>query len=184
MFRERRQKVIFIVAVVAIAGFVLFGYLPLRKKMKTLERDRTVQKRVISKAASQRKQMPELKQYLSELQQIAEDYQMGVPAQRDLGTFLQEIANLMSEASLDEQFVEHGKETKVGVLNCIPVNMRCKGRLEQLFEFYKALQRLDRLVRIEQVELANGADFGGEVSMKTKALIYYGSVEEKQQGRL
>lgn len=184
MFRARQQIVICVVAVVTITGFVLFRYMPLRKRMKALERERTVQQSVISKASYQEKQLPELRQRLSELQQIAEDYQRGIPAQRDLGTFLQEIANLMSEVNLDEQFVEHGRETKVGVLNCIPVNMRCKGKLVQLFEFYKALQQLDRLVRIEQVELINEADFGGEVSMRTKALIYYGSADEQEQGRL
>ncbi|MBA7614946.1 hypothetical protein ES703_22220 [subsurface metagenome] len=179
MFRERQQIVICIVAVVTIAGFVLFCHLPLRKKMKALERDRTVQQSIISKASYQTKKLPELKQRLLELQKMAEDYRMNVPAQRDLGAFLQRIANLMNEARLSEQFIEHGKETQAGVLNCIPVNMRCKGKLAQLFEFHRALQRLDRLVRIEQVELVNEADFGGEVSMQTKAFIYYESADEQ-----
>ncbi len=179
MFREKQQIVICIVAVVTIAGFVLFRHLSLRKRMKALERDRTVQQSIISKASYQTKQLPELKQRLLELQKTAEDYRMNVPAQRDLGAFLQRIANLMNEARLSEQFIEHGKETQAGVLNCIPVNMRCKGKLAQLFEFYRALQRLDRLVRIEQVELVNEADFGGEVSVQTKAFIYYESADEQ-----
>lgn len=184
MFRERQQIVICIVAVVTIAGFVLFCHLPLRKRMKELERNRMVQQSVISKASYQSKQLPELKQRLLELQKTAEDYRMSVPAQRDLGAFLQRIANLMNEARLSEQFIEHGTETQAGVLNCIPLNMRCKGKLTQLFEFYRALQQLDRLVRIEQVELVNEADFGGEVSMQTKALIYYESADEQAQRRL
>jgi hypothetical protein len=35
------------------------------------------------------------------------------------------------------------------------------------------------LVRIEQVELVNEADFGGEVSVQTKAFIYYESADEQ-----
>ena len=57
--------------------------------------------------------------------------------------------------------------------NCIPVSMRCKGRLRQLFNFYGRLQTLDRLVRIEQVKLSNDPGYGGQVSMETKAVIYY-----------
>ena len=49
----------------------------------------------------------------------------------------------------------------------------CKGSLKQIFEFYKALQGLDRLVRIEQVKLVNDNDFSGRVSMHTEAVIYY-----------
>ena len=89
------------------------------------------------------------------------------------------VGSKMSDTKLSEQFIEHGTETQAGVLNCIPVNMRCKGKLTQLFEFHRALQRLDRSVRIEQVELVNEADFGGEVSMQTKAFIYYESADEQ-----
>ncbi len=173
MFRERQQIVIGIVAAVTIVGFVLFLYMPLRKKIKLLKQDRAVQQALIDKASYQKKQLPELKQRLLELQKTAEDYQTSIPAQRDLGTFLQRIADLMSDTKLSEQLIEHGTETQAGVLNSIPVNMRCKGNLMQLFEFYRALQQLERLVRIEQVELVNKADFSGEVSMQTKALIYY-----------
>ena len=179
MFRGKQQIVIGIVAVVTIAWFVLLSYVPLRKRMKALKQNRTVQQAFIDKVSYQRKQLPELKQRMLELQKTAEDYRTSIPAQRDLGAFLQRIADLMSDTRLSEQFVEHGTETQAGVLNCIPVNMRCKGKLAQLFEFYRALQRLDRLVRIEQVELVNEADFGGEVSVQTKAFIYYESADEQ-----
>jgi Tfp pilus assembly protein PilO len=184
MLRERKQIVVCIVALAVVVGFVLFCYLPLRKRMKALERDRTVQQSIISRASYQAGQLPQLKQRLLELQKTAGDYRVNVPAQKDLGAFLQKIANLMNEARLSEQFVEQGTQTQAGGLNCIPVNMRCKGKLAQLFEFYRALQQLDRLVRIEQVELVNEADFGGEVSMQTKAFIYYESADEQGQRRL
>ncbi len=180
MFRERKQIVICIVAAVTIVGFVLFSYLPLRKKMRALSQDRILQQSAISKASDQRQQMPQLKQRLLELQKIVENYQAGIPAQRDLGGFLQKIADLMNQQMLSHQFVEHGTESKISALNGIPVNMRCKGKLKQLFEFYRQLQQIDRQVRIRQVELINDADFGGEVSMQTKAIIYYQSADEKQ----
>ena len=69
--------------------------------------------------------------------------------------------------------IEPRKEIKAEKLNCIPVNMRCKGRLTQIFEFYRRLQTMDRLIRIEQVKLFNDSDFGGEVGMEAMAFIYY-----------
>ena len=45
--------------------------------------------------------------------------------------------------------------------------------IKQVFEFYKSLQGLDRLVRLEPVKLAHDSDFSGEVSSQTKAVIYY-----------
>jgi type IV pilus assembly protein PilO len=178
MFRERKQIMIFIVAAVSIASIVLFSFLPLRKEMKALKRDKMLQQSITSGASYQRQQLLQLKQRLLELQKTVENYDSRIPAQRDLGEFLQSIADLMSQQSLSHQLVEHGTEVKVGDLNCIPVSIRCKGSLKQLFEFYRQLRKIDRLVRLSQVELVNDADFRGQVSMQTKAIIYYHSSEQ------
>jgi hypothetical protein len=49
-----------------------------------------------------------------------------------------------------------------------------------MFEFYQRLQGLDRLIRIEQVKFLNDGSFGGDVSMQTRAVIYYRA--EVEQG--
>ena len=116
-----------------------------------------------------------LEEQLEQLQRTVADYQANVPDSRNLGAFLRRIANLMDEHNLSEQHINPGEEIAKEKLNCVLVNMQCKGKLAQVFEFYKSLRRLDRSVRIEQVELANDDNFSGEVSMTTKAIIYYGS---------
>jgi len=79
----------------------------------------------------------------------------------------------MNEHNLMGQVIAPRKEVKAEKLNCIPVNMQCKGKLAQIFEFYRRLQGLDRLVRIEQVKLTNDSDYDGQVSMEARAVIYY-----------
>jgi Tfp pilus assembly protein PilO len=69
--------------------------------------------------------------------------------------------------------IEPHKEVKGEKLNCIPVNIQCKGKLDRIFEFYRRLQGLDRLVRIEQVKLTNDSDYDGQVTMEARAVIYY-----------
>jgi Tfp pilus assembly protein PilO len=173
LFEERGQVVICVVAVVMVSGFVLFRYLPLQKKMKAVRQRRDVQRLAIAKASTESRQVPAVKEQLLQLQMAVENYEANVPAQRDLGVFLHRIANLMNEHNLREQLVQPGKEVEVRELNCIPVSIRCRGRLEQIFEFFKSLQGLDRLVRIERVKLENKSDFSGEVIVQTKAAIYY-----------
>ena len=172
-FRERPQLVIFATAGVMIGGFILFRYLPLRKRMKTAQEARAAQALGITRAEAQSKELPALKEQLQKLEAVAGKFHANVPRQRDLGTFLQYIAGLMNEHHLQEQLIEPGKELETEGLNCIPVSMQCKGKLEQIFEFCKSLQGLARSVRIEQVTLENGREFSGEVSMETKAVIYY-----------
>ncbi len=173
LFQERKQIVICVLAGVVIGGFLLFRYFPLRERIKTVEQTKAAQALAIAKASAESKQLPILEEQLLKLQAEVANYQANVPVQRDLGVFLRKIADLMNEHNLKEQMLAPGKEIQVDELKCIPIDMQCKGKLAQVFEFYKQLQRLDRLVRIERLELVNDNDFSGEVSMQTKAVIYY-----------
>jgi len=173
LFRKRQQLMIFVAAGVIIGGFGLFRYLPLRRRMKAARQTKSAQALTIAKGIADGKQLPLLKEQLLELQRELENYEANIPERSDIGVFLQKIAGLMNEHNLRGQVIEPRKEIKAEKLNCIPVNMKCKGRLTQIFEFYRRLQGMDRLIRIEQVKLFNDRDFSGEVGMEAKAVIYY-----------
>ena len=173
LFQERQQIVICVLAGAIAGGFLLFRYLPLQKTANAVEQMKAAQTFAIVKESAESEQLPVLEEQLLKLQAKVANYEANIPVQRDLGGFLRKVADLMNEHNLKEQVVETGKEIQTEGLNCIPIDMQCKGRLAQVFEFFKQLQALDRLVRIEKVELVNDGDFGGEVSMKTKVVIYY-----------
>ena len=179
LFRERKQIVICIAAGAMVTAFVLFRYLPLRQRLKALEQAKAAQAIAVSRASMEREQMPVLKEQLLTLQQVVGNYQASIPVETDLGAFLQQIADLMSKHNFKEQVIAPHKEIVVKGLNCIPVDMQCKGKLAQVFEFYKRMQKLDRLVRIERVKLLNDKDFSGEVSVQSKVVIYYRPQSER-----
>jgi Tfp pilus assembly protein PilO len=172
-FGKRQQIIILILAGMLVADFALFGYLPLRQRMIVVEQKRALQALGIAKASAQDAQLLALKEELVELGGAVGNYERQVPQVRALGVFLHRIADLMDEHNLGEQLIQPGKEIETGELNCIPVRMQCKGGLEEIFEFFKSLQSLDRLVRVEQVRFLNDRDFGGTVSMETSAVVYY-----------
>ncbi len=173
LFRERQQLTICIIAGVIVGGFVLFRYLPLRSKMKAIRQIKSSQALTIAKGAADNKQRLLLNEQLLELRHELENYEEKIPQQSDIGVFLHKIAALMNKHNLSDQMIEPHKEIKAEKLNCIPVKMQCKGKLAQIFEFYRQLQGLDRLVRIEQVKLSNDSDFNGQVGMESMAIIYY-----------
>ena len=61
--------------------------------------------------------------------------------------------------------------------------MRWKGRLVQVFEFCRRLQAMDRLVRIEQVNLVNDDDLTGQVTMQMQTVIFYRPSQMQEQRR-
>jgi Tfp pilus assembly protein PilO len=158
---------------VVIGVFVIFWYLPLRKKMSLIKLTKAEQVISIAKGMADAEQMPVLREQLKRLQVELEDYESKIPDQRDFGSFFGRITDLMNAYKLKEQSIEPGETITADNFSYIPVNMQCKGQLTQLFNFYDRLQDLDRLVRIEQVKLSNDAGYGGQVSMETKAIIYY-----------
>lgn len=158
---------------------MLLRYLPLRKRAQAVKLTKAAKMLAVSKGRAQREQLPVLEEQLLRLGQSIGEYEARIPRQRELGAFLHKIADLMDEHNLKEQVIKPGGQLKSEELNCIPVDMQCKGRLGEMFEFYKRLRALDRLVRIEQVKLTNDCNFSGEVTMETRAVIYYAAGVEK-----
>ncbi|MCK4753269.1 MAG: type 4a pilus biogenesis protein PilO [Planctomycetes bacterium] len=173
LFQEKKQMAICVLAVVLVIDFTLFGYRPLHKELHDTRQARAERVLVNARAFAESEQLPEFQEQLQKLQKKVGNYEANIPGERSLGVFLHKIADLMNEHNLREQLIQPGKEVATGELNYMPIRMQCKGRLEQMFEFYKSLQGLDRSVRIEQVRLVNNNEFSGEVSMQTEAVIYY-----------
>ena len=185
IFREKRQIVICVAIAAMVSGFVLLRYLPLRRKTAAV-RSKVIETRLtIAKTGQQNAQLPTLTEKLLKLQSKTANFNLKIPQQMALGEFLHKIANLMNDHNLSDQIVLPTKESGISdsekfmsantKLNAIPVKMQCKGRLPQIFEFYKSLQKLDRTIRIDKVKLENRTDYSGEVTMQTTAIIYYRS---------
>jgi Tfp pilus assembly protein PilO len=177
LFREKRQVVICVLAVMLIGGFVVFGYMPLRKKITSVETERIACRVETDMTLTQSDQLPLLKDRLEKLQNEVGDYDAQVPMKLNLGAFQQQISDLMKKHGLTEQLIEPGEELEADEVNCKPVSIQCKGRLEQVYNFFDSLESLDRLVRIEGVELTNDSKYSGQVSMQAKTIIFYRSGE-------
>jgi type IV pilus assembly protein PilO len=179
LFKERKQLTIFAVTAVVIGGFVFFRYLPLRSRMKALSQIKSAQAHAIAKGDADNTKLSQLEEQFSKMQRDLEGYEAQIPKSSDIGQFLHKIADLMNKHNLSDQVIEPQSEIKSDSLNCIPLKMQCKGELYQMFEFFRELQDLDRLVRIEKVKLSNDNDFEGQISMESRAIIYYRAKEEQ-----
>lgn len=159
--------------IVMVGGFILFRYLPLRERIKIVKQTKAAQRSDVNTRQSQSRQVPVLEDQAERLAESIGDYESRIPQGRELGVFLGKITNLMSEHNLGEQVVTPGGQINSKDLHCIPVEIQCKGNLSEIFQFFKGLQNLERLVRIEEVKLINDINFSGEVTMDTRAIIYF-----------
>ena len=176
---KKQQIIILIVAAVMFGGFFFAAYLPLCAKRKAVRERREMIELVIKKMREEGRQIPMMEIQLESLRKDEKNYRRDMPESMDLGPFLNTIAQLMSENNLKDQSVKPGNEVKLGSLGCIPVEIKFKGRIVQVFEFFKSLQRLDRAVRIVLVNIVNDNALTGDLTAQTKAVIYYKAQKTK-----
>ncbi len=179
IIQEKRQIMVSCAFIVMIGGFVMLRYLPLRERIKIVKQTKAAERSDVNTRQFQSRQVPVLEEQAEKLGESVGDYEARIPQGRELGVFLGRITGLMSEHNLAEQVVTPGGQINSKELNCIPVDIQCKGNLSEIFQFFKGLQSLERLVRIEEVKLINDVNFSGEVTLNTRAVIYFrGSVGE------
>jgi len=169
---RKQQMWVYIIAALFVCDFVACGYLPSRQRLSSLERVWTQQRKTIAMAAAQSAELPGLERRLRDMKKAVEGFDLRVPADRALGTFLQQIAGIMTDCRLAEQVVLPGKELKSNDLNCVPIHVACKGTLSDMFRFFTKLQSLDRLVRVEKVAMENDSDLTGQISVQVEAIIF------------
>jgi Tfp pilus assembly protein PilO len=178
--RRKQQMWVYIIAGLFVCDFVLCGYIPSHQRLTTLQRTRAQQKQLIDMAAAQSAELPGLERRLRGMEKAVEGFDVRVPGDRALGTFLQQMAGMMTDCRLAEQVVLPGKEWKTDELNCVPVHVACKGTLTDIFDFFKKLQTSDRLVRLEKVVLENDTDLTGQVSLQVEAVIFEQSARHRK----
>lgn len=170
---EKQQLIIAVSAVVLIAGFVLFCYYPMVKKSRDIKQARAEQLDANLRADNQRRQLPTLHEQLEKLRRQVSGYDVKIPQDRRFAGLWQQIADIMNTHELKDQLVQPGREKQGTELNCIPISIHCSGSLKQIFEFFVSLEKLERLIYIEHVQLLNDVDFTGWVKMQAQANIYY-----------
>jgi len=170
---EKKQIGIFVVAAICFVLFAVLRYIPVSKDMEEITQIRTEQSRLIAKGISDQEQLEIFQEQLLKLKERLGKYESNIPKQKDLGSFLKQIAELMESNNLKDQAVQPLASVKADELICIPVNMEGRGSLSEIYQFYKKLQELDRQIRIKHVKLKNSEDFSGDIKMETEIVIYY-----------
>ena len=173
LFCRKRQMVIICAALLLTAGFVLLRYLPLRKQLKNMRQEISSRKLITDGTVQSRAELEKLNEQLIELQIKIADFDENVPQQKDIGLLLNSITELMNKQHLADQLIQPGVQINGDSLNCIPVKICGQGKLTQIFDFFRSLETLKRLVRIEKAHLSNDKDFNGNLRMVTNAFVYY-----------
>ncbi|MFA5293209.1 MAG: type 4a pilus biogenesis protein PilO [Phycisphaerae bacterium] len=170
---KNKQFVMSIAVVTLAVAFVFLQYLPLSKKAKSLS---TANAQLIADNTAINARvdvLPQLYVQIEEMKQQIGNFDAKIPLGRSHGTFLQKLAEVMQQHGLTELVIQPGSEIETPSLSGIPVNIRCSGKLVQIFRFFKAMESFERVVRVSEVSLANDNKLDGILIMNAKVEMFY-----------
>jgi Tfp pilus assembly protein PilO len=179
-FLSKQQLWVLAIGGLFLADFVLYGYLPSHERLQSLAEAKDRQMQLITTAEAKSEILPALVQRLRDTDRYATNYQQWIPTDSTLGPFLSQIATVMTDNGLSDQDVVLRPEVASKDLVCIPIHMKCVGDLNGIFGFFRDLQQLGRLVRIERTTLTHAKGSSGVVHMEADAVIFYRAQETQQ----
>jgi Tfp pilus assembly protein PilO len=170
---EKKQFVMSIAVVALAIAFVFLQYLPLDKETKGLKAANTKLLAENTAAGVHLEVLPQMYKEIENIKEQVGDFDAKIPVSRLHGLFLQNLTSVMQKHGLGELVVQPGTERETDSLSQIPVYIRCKGKLVQIFKFFKALENFERIIQIEEVGLTANDKFDGSVTMQAKVNIFY-----------
>ncbi|MCI0498222.1 MAG: type 4a pilus biogenesis protein PilO [Planctomycetales bacterium] len=170
---DKQQWVILMVSGLMFVGFGVFRYLPIVRQNIAVGAQMDQQKLTVEQITSSGALLPELTQQKKKLEAELDAFTRKIPEGRNFAQLWQEIADVMNACRLTDQLVQPGTELTSDTVCCIPLTIECKGTAEQIFMFFQSLEKMDRLIRVDDILLENDSGFSAQVKLTAKANVYY-----------
>ena len=175
---EKKQVQIIGITAVIILCFGVLRFYPLGRRLANIRRTRGQQIAAVAQVRQYTMDIPALRRQADDLRVKLADYDLRIPSDRRFADLWHRIAEAMNRQNLQDQVVQPGRETTSQIVGCIPITIQCSGTLEQIFEFLKSLSDFERLIRIEELQLQNDADYSGRIKLDATARVYYQAAVE------
>jgi Tfp pilus assembly protein PilO len=179
---ERKQILFLIATVLASIVLVLFGYIPIAWQKDVIRQTLQRQSLTAEQVRDSVERAAVLERQIAEMEPVARRFERCVPQDMQFASFWRQIADLMTSHDLQNQQVWPGAESRYNDFNVISLDIQCSGTLPKIFDFVCSLEQMDRLVRIEQMELTNDKDLTGQLTFSARAGVFYRTPPNRKAG--
>ena len=157
---------------IILAGFGLGGYLPYRLEYDRLTRE--IHERSADKAdtAVQSGRLRDLTRQAQLIQAEVRGYDRLVPANKDLGNFLQDLSRELEASHLSDFSVRALAPTNLGKCQQLPIEVHSAGTFGQFDNFLQRLELLSRKSSVNHLSVESDAALSGNVAVDITLSIY------------
>jgi Tfp pilus assembly protein PilO len=178
-----KKQILFLSAVV-LAGVVLilFGYIPIVWQKYVIRRALERQSLTVEQVQDSIRQAAIFEKQIAELEPQVGRFERCVPQDAQFASLWRQIADLITTHDLQNQQVRPGEEIRYEDFNVVSLDIQCTGTLPKIFDFVRSLEQMDRLIRIEQMELINDKNLSGQLTFSAKAEAFYRTPQNYNAG--
>ena len=147
-----------IVVAMTVAGFT-FGYLPSARKIDRIREETAQVKQSLEADGQKAAIVPELLRQVEVMKGKYKDFDRQLPKRQELGGFLREITQNISQERLTNQTIEPGKPVQEDLFLTLP-------------RFLERIDGMERLTRIQKLIVMPGAG-DGALDITVQLNIYF-----------
>jgi Tfp pilus assembly protein PilO len=178
-----KKQILFLGAMVLVGVIlVIVGYVPIVWQKYVIRRALQRQSLTVEQVRGSIEQAAILEKQIADLQTRVGRFEQCVPQDAQFSSLWRQIADLITDHDLQNQQVRPGVEIRYEDFNVVTLDIQCSGTLSKIFDFVQSIERMDRLVRIEQMELTNDKNLTGQLTFTAKAEAYYRTPQNNKAG--
>lgn len=170
---DKQQVIILLLGAVVLVGFGIFRYAPIIRTKAELKTQMTEQSLSMDQIQVFSRRLPELHQQKEQLLRAVRSNAGKIPEGKEYAQLWQQIAEVMNACQLENQLVQPEAEKRSDELCCVPLKIECTGTLQQIFTFFQSLEKFERLICFEEVQLKNDNDLSAMLKLNARANVYY-----------
>jgi Tfp pilus assembly protein PilO len=170
---DHHPLLILLTMLVAAAGLGAYQYYPVHLQRKALRQTLAKQADKLDEIKGYSERLPTLHRQVKTLDGQAEEFARLFPADEGFSRLWHQIAEIMDNNHLADQLVRPGEVACEEDFCSIPLEIRCTGTFENMFEFFRAMEQFERLIRMDQVQLKNDETVTGRLILQAQARVFY-----------
>jgi len=167
-----RELVFFLV----LLGMPVVAYVsvfaPMNRDIDDVRADNAVKQAKLERLEVAR-HIEDLGQEIAKLNDAVAMFEAKLPAEKEVEVILREVWQMATDYDLNPRSVRTEEPIKGHMHSEVPIRMEILGDFDGFYSFLLALERLDRITRIHQMELKSLPDRNGHIEAKFTLSIFF-----------
>jgi Tfp pilus assembly protein PilO len=139
--------------VAMVAGGVLIVYRGQGKRIDDLKTKVLASEASLKAKGETVKTVPDLVKQVAAMRKRYKNFDRKLPASQELGGFLREISGYLGDEKFSDQVIEPGSPTREELFHTLPIIMRFKGSYLTSVDFFKRIDEMKRLTRMQKLKI-------------------------------